>query len=354
MQLPDYETLLARCTDALPDWVDKREGSLIHMAMAPVCLRLAEGYAALRDYYDLMFTDTAAGEYLDRLAGQYGIYRSPASAAVREAVFTGPEGEDAFIPAGSRFYIDGLFFRAEKDSSGRGSLVCETAGSAGDRCFGELQPTEYLEGLAYAELGGVLIPGEDEEDDDILRARLSERLSAPAFGGNAADYREKTRGIPGVGAVKVTPAADGGGTVKLTLLDSRYLPAEETVLALVREEICGEGNGLGLAPIGHSVSVAAAEAVPVVLTADIELSGDETDTLEAVRTAAEECLRSLRESWEEEAVTVRISALVSGMLAAEGAADVRNVTLNGKTENLLLTEEQVPVFDPENSQFRIV
>ena len=92
---------------ALPEGIDKREGSLIHMAMAPVCLRLAEGYAALRAYYDLMFTDTAAGIYLDRLAEQYGIFRRPASAAVREAVFTGPEGEPAFIPAGSRFYIDG-------------------------------------------------------------------------------------------------------------------------------------------------------------------------------------------------------------------------------------------------------
>lgn len=354
MQLPEYETLLERCMAALPEGIDKREGSLIHMAMAPVCLRLAEGYAALRAYYDLMFTDTAAGIYLDRLAEQYGIFRRPASAAVREAVFTGPEGEPAFIPAGSRFYIDGLFFKAEKGGSGSCTLVCETAGSAGNRCFGELQPAEYIDGLAYAELGEAVIPGEDEESDDILRARLSERLCAPAFGGNVADYREKTLGIPGVGAVKVTPAADGGGTVKLTLLDSRYLPAEETVLALVREEICGEGNGLGLAPIGHRVSVTAAEAVPVVLTADIELSGGEEETLEAVRSAVENTLCSLRENWEEEAVTVRISALVSGMLAAEGVADVRNVTLNGKTENLLLDSEQVPVFDPENSQFHMV
>ena len=88
--------------------------------------------------------------------------------------------------------------------------------------------------------------------------------------------------------------------------------------------------------------------------ADIELSGGEEETLEAVRAAVENTLCSLRENWEEEAVTVRISALVSGMLAAEGVADVRNVTLNGKTENLLLDSGQVPVFDPENSQFHMV
>jgi len=354
MQLPAYETLLERCMAALPDGIDKREGSLIHMAMAPVCLRLAEGYATLKAYYDLMFTDTAAGEYLDRLAGQYGIYRRPASAAVREAVFTDLEGEAAPVPAGSRFYCGGLFFRAEEGGIGSCSVVCETSGSEGNRCFGELQPAEYLEGVSYAELGEVILPGEDEESEDILRTRLAERRSAPAFGGNAADYREKTCAVQGVGAVKVTPAADGGGTVKLTLLDSRYLPAEEAVLALVRKEICGEGNGLGLAPIGHSVSVAAAEAVPVVLTADIECSGDEAETLEAVKAAVESALLTLRENWNEEAVTVRVSALVSGILAAKGVSDVRNMTVNGGTDNLLLTEEQVPVFDPEQSQFNFV
>lgn len=346
MQLPDYETLLARCTDALPDWVDKREGSLIHMAMAPVCLRLAEAYAALAAYYDLVFSDTAAGEYLDRLAGQYGIVRTAASPAVRAAVFTGENG-GITPPAGTRFYIDGIFFRLLSD----GSLQCETAGTAGNRCFGSMVPAEYLDGLVSAELTDVLIPGEDEEEDDSLRARLTERLSAPAFGGNAADYREKVLALPGVGAVRVTPAADGGGTVTLTLLDSRMLPAEETVLSLVREEICGEGGGLGLAPIGHTVTVRPAQGADITVTARV--SGP-ADALEAVQNAVEEYLYSLRQHWMEEKAEVRLSALTGCILAAEGVTDVTGVTLCGGSENLVLGEDQVPVFDRDNSVFTFV
>ncbi len=40
------------------------------------------------------------------------------------------------------------------------------------------------------------------------------------YGGNKQDYIEKTNGIAGVGATKVTRAWDGPSTVKLTILDS--------------------------------------------------------------------------------------------------------------------------------------
>lgn len=349
MELPDYETLLERCMDALPDGVDKREGSLIHMAMAPVCLRLAEAYAALAAYYDLMFSDTAAGEYLDRLAGQYGIEREKASAAVRKALLLDGEGREVSVSAGTRFYIDGLFFVTEED----GLVRCETAGAAGSHCFGAMVPAEYLEGVVSAELAEVVIPGEDEEGDESLRLRLHERLSAPAFGGNAADYREKVLKIAGVGAVKVTPAADGGGSVKLTVLDSRYLPAEETVLETVREEVCGGGNGLGLAPIGHTVTVEAAEEVPVAVSAKIRAEGDPAAVEADVRAAAEAHLLSLREKWAEESAEVRVSALVSSFLSAKGVTDVTEVTLNGGG-NLMLERGQVPVLNSEGSAFTFV
>lgn len=351
MQLPDYETLLERCTAALPDGVDKREGSLIHMAMAPVCLRLAEAYVALTAYYDLIFSDTAAGEYLDRLAGQYGIFRKTASAALRRGSFTDAGGNALAVPVGSRFYIDNLFFRVEEALADGYSLCCETAGAAGNHCFGAMQPAEYLDGLVFAELGEVLVPGEDEEDDGSLRSRLSERLSAPAFGGNVADYREKTKAISGVGAVRVTPAAEGGGTVTLTVLDSEYLPAGETLLALIRESICGEGNGLGLAPIGHTVTVESAEGVGIAVAATVTASGGESAVTGAISAAIEDYLQSLRETWEQEPVTIRISALISCILQAEGVTDVTGVTVSGSGENLVLAEGQVPIYDSENSVF---
>lgn len=353
MDIPDYQDLMDACLAALPEEVDKREGSLIQMALGPVCLRLAEAYAMLEGFYDLVFSDTAAGGYLDRLAGQYGVTRKAASRALRLGKFTNQAGGAAVPPLGSRFYQDQLFFVAEELlADGQCALRCETAGSAGNRGGGELLPAEYLADFGTAELLGVLIPGEDEESDASLRERLGERLSAPAFGGNVADYREKVRAIPGVGAVRVVPAASGGGTVKLILLDGRLLPPEETLLAVVEEKICGGGNGLGLAPIGHTVEIIGAEAVPIKLTASVTRRKESTaEAAEAaVWAAAERQLELLRRRFEEEPAVVRLSAMVSGILAAEGVADVQDLRINGEAANLTLEAGQAPVLDKDGSR----
>lgn len=356
MNLPDYESLMAQCLASLPEELDKREGSLIYMALAPCCLRLSEAYAALAGYYDLVFSDTAAGDYLDRLAGQYGITRKSASAALRKGEFRKTDGSAMTLSPGSRFYGGGLFFRVEEElGGGICSLRCETPGSAGNRSFGELLPSEYLADFGSASLSDVLIPGEDQEDDSSLRQRLSDRLSAPAFGGNVADYREKTLAIPGVGAVRVTPAQDGGGTVGLTLLDSRFLPPEEALLAVVRQEICGEGGGLGLAPIGHRVNIEAAGAVslPVSATLICREDADGEQVLSGVRAAIEGYFDSLRRDWEEQPAVVRISALQSRMLQAPGVVDLRDVKVNGGSVNLQLDSSAVPIFDSDGSALQL-
>lgn len=78
-----------------------------------------------------------------------------------------------------------------------------------------------------------------------------ETINEKAFSGNIADYKKKTKEINGVGAVKVIPVWNGGGTVKLTILDSDYNKASTQLIEKVQEEICPNmnSNGLGLAPI---------------------------------------------------------------------------------------------------------
>lgn len=50
-----------------------------------------------------------------------------------------------------------------------------------------------------------LVPGEDDEDVESLRERYFSSFNAQQFGGNQADYINKTISISGVGSVKVTP-----------------------------------------------------------------------------------------------------------------------------------------------------
>ncbi len=220
MKVPRYEELVQAVLDRVPEDVDKREGSLLFTAVAPVCAELIQGYFRLAGELDQMFADTAEGAALDRLSEQAGIRRREAVPAVCRGVFRDTGGMPFSVPNGMRMGIDGIFYRVNGVlAQGECRLVCETAGEAGNRGSGRLLPADHLEGFGEAELAGILEFGQEPETDEELRRRLRERVRAPAFGGNAADYREKTRRIEGVGAVKVTPCAFGAGTVLLTLLD---------------------------------------------------------------------------------------------------------------------------------------
>ena len=68
---------------------------------------------------------------------------------------------------------------------------------------------DYIDGLNYAELSELLIPGADEEETETFRQRYVDSLTSQAFGGNQADYKEKVLSLPGVGAVKVFPVWNG-------------------------------------------------------------------------------------------------------------------------------------------------
>lgn len=202
----NYDTILQRMLDNVSSKVDKREGSIIYDAIAPCAAELAQMYITLKNNIDLVFLDTAPNEYLDRLANQSGIERRKATFSIKEATFYDEENNLMDISIGERFSIDNLIFKTtEKISLGIYKVECETAGVIGNGATGNIIPVNYIQNLARAEITELLIPGEDNEDDETLRARLLEQTTEKAFGGNVIDYKNKTKEINGVGAVKVTP-----------------------------------------------------------------------------------------------------------------------------------------------------
>lgn len=68
-----YEALMERMIDRLPDDIDKRENSVIWNALAPAAAELAQSYIWLDQVFELVFADTAQGEFLDRRAAEVGI-----------------------------------------------------------------------------------------------------------------------------------------------------------------------------------------------------------------------------------------------------------------------------------------
>lgn len=345
-----FDNIMTRALERVSDDIDKREGSVIYDALSPMAAELAQAYIVIDGIIDLVFPDTSVGEYLDRLVEQIGLERGKATKAIRKGVFYDEEQNKMNVDIGAVFGIDELYYTViEQLSIGEYKLECNTPGKIGNNPLGVLLPIEYnIKNLGLAQITDILIPGEDEESDDALKSRYYEQINEKAFGGNIADYKKKTKELEGVGAVKVIACWNGGGTVKLIILDSDYNKASSVLIDKVQQEICPnkEPSGLGLAPIGHKVTVTTPEEFSINISSQIQYTEGETET--TVKPKIIEALKryfvELREKWETtETVIVRTSQVENIILNTEGVLDISQTLINESTSNIEIVGEKIPV-----------
>lgn len=335
-----YEKILENALDRVPDDLDKREGSIIFNAIAPACAELAQAYIAMKSVYDATYADTATGEYLERRTKERGILRESATYAVVEGEFT-PSDIDVI---GKRFTCGNLTYTV----TGENELTCETAGVEANAIAGKLIPVEYIEGLESASIIRVLQPAEDQESDDSLRNRYFESLRGTAFGGNIADYKQKTNAIDGVGGVKVDPVWNGGGTVKLVIIDSEYNVPTDYLVEQVQTIIdpTGDAKGLGTAPIGHIVTVVPVDGITINIDTTIEYDDgwDYESAKPYMIEAINEYFKELCTAWkDQETLTVRISHIETRLLLLPCIADISNTMLNNVESNITLDKFEIPI-----------
>ena len=344
-----FENILQDMLDRVPDDVDSREGSIIYDALAPTAMELAETYSNMDLLLQRTFADTADGDDLAKRVGEFGVNRRRATSAIRKGIFTS-KGEPFDIALGSRFSLGDMIYQAvDKIEKGTFRMIAETAGSSGNRDFGELIPLESIAGLGTAYLGAVMIPGEDEETDESLYLKYREYIREKAFGGNRADYKRFINEIQGVGGVRLFRAPQGGGTVRAVIIDSNFNVPSLELIESVQETVdplSFKGDGYGTAPIGHEVTIEAVESVAVdfeaTLTLTSEVSIGQVESL--VIDVFMAYLAELRDGWarSEEPIVVRLAQLESRILQLEGVQDITGTTLNGLNQNVTLINE-VPV-----------
>lgn len=341
-----FEALMERMLSRVPDNIDKREGSIIWDAIAPVAIEFVENYIALNTVVNESFADTQTREYLIRRVAERGLRPKPATKAILKGVFTPADLE---LRMNARFNCDELNYKIiEKISDGEYKLECETFGVVGNETFGKLIPIEYIDGLETAMLTELLIPAEDEEDTEKLRQRYFDSFDKNAYGGNVADYIQKTNALKGVGSTKVTPVWDGGGTVLLTILNSEFDKASDILVKDVQDAIdpSKDAHGLGIAPIGHVVTVKTAEGVAINISAQFIFSDGYNFAMlkSKVEKIVADYLLEQRKLWADvDYLTIRISQIEARILNnAVGILDIINTTVNGHKENLTLTKYQIP------------
>ena len=328
-----YEVIMQRMLDRVPSEFDKREGSIIYDALAPAAAELAQLYVELDVVLNETFVDTAIGEYLDKRCAERGLTRKEATYATVQGVFT-PSTVDVIgyrFRCGEHYYI----------ATAQDTLVCEVLGSDANSVTGQLIPVDYIEGLESASITKVLIPGEDIESDEDLRARYYDSIDSQAFGGNIADYKNKTNKIDGVGGTKVTPTPGGvGGIVLLTIIASDYSIPSKTLIDTVQTSI------EEIAPIGHVVTVQGVNEQKINITSDItyQTGWNWASAGDYIKTAIDEYFLSLAKTWAtENNLVVRISGIEQKILACQGVLDVQNTTLNGGAANVQLDVNEIPV-----------
>lgn len=325
-----YDDLLQEMLEKVPSDVDKREGSIIYDALAPCAYFLAQQNFQMEHFIDLVFPDTAVGEYLDRIVLSYGLKRKEATASVRKMKAT------AEVSLGTRWGINNLVYvvtdRISPDEAVY-EVTCEMAGDIGNQYSGALQPISNVTGVS-AELTDIITAGTDLETDEALRERLYTKVRLPATSGNAYHYQQWALEVPGAGDAKVFPLADGPGTVTILVIDSnkeisRSLPEE--VAAYIET----------VRPIGATVTVKAPETVNISITANILLDGSRSreQITEDYKKAADQFLKDTIFD------TYRIShaKLGSLLLDVPGVEDFEDFLLNSSLGNVTIGEKQIPV-----------
>lgn len=383
------ERMLARISDKL----DKRPSALIYDTIGSTANELAILYIELEYLIKNSYGDTAAREFLILLCKDRGITPEQASRAVLKGVFV----PDTIEVTGKRFNIGEInYVVKERIVPGQYQVMCEVAGEVGNQYLGRMIPIDYIAGLETAELTEILIPGEEEEETEALRQRYFDSFNEHSFGGNRADYLAKVRSIEGIGAVKITRGWNGdmhpadmiptkaveewyntvigtvsediaawlsavymasrekkltvGGTVLVTIINSNDFGVVSSLLVDKVQTILdpeqNAGEGFGVAPIGHIVSVKS--AVPVEIEIKTNLIFDEGynwNNLGAeIRDAVDAYLLELRKEWADSDFTVvRVSQIEARILAVKGVADITDTRLNGTASNVTLGEYEIPV-----------
>lgn len=372
LQKYTYDYILTEALSKVPDNVDKREGSIIRDALSPCCYEAAKHILYLADIIEQTYIETANGLWLDGRVIEGGITRDPATHAKKLGVFKTQLDEPCQISIGQSFstvgdtilnYTAVQVYTNEDGDVVPGSYImqCNTVGSVGNSYIGRIVPNDYIEKLASAEITTLLYPGEEEESDDSLRERFLANLMKTAFGGNIAQYRQWAKEIPGIGGVQVYPVWAGGGTVKLSIIDTDYNSCSSEFCQTILEKFDPEnfggetGLGLGIAPIGHKVTV----STPLPRTINVSgkitlLPGYKLETLMPdIKAALENYLLSLREAWENSddennySVTVYLGRINFAILNVKGVSSAYELKLNETDTDIKLTEtsslQEIPV-----------
>lgn len=339
-------SILSRLLSRVSDDLDKREGSIIYDALAPAAWEMASIYRLLFSAYDEAFISTATGVSLDRRVEEMGITRRDATKAVCKGEFKNSAGSYFDITVGDRFssldpYMAITYVAIEQISTGIYRLEAVDAGSEANHYLGAISPITHISGLGSAVITEILIPGEDTESDEDLRARYLSFIQNEMQDGNVAQYQYWADNYDGLGRVKIFPLWNGANTVKVSILDADNSSASSELISSFQNYLDpdSEGLGNGVAPIGAKVTVTTATDKIINIAGKIKVS--EGYLFSDVNTTVEGLLTSYFGGNAYDKSKVYYMEVGAVILSAEGVSSLSELTLNEGTSDITLEDEEI-------------
>ncbi|MFZ5987091.1 MAG: baseplate J/gp47 family protein [Bacillota bacterium] len=333
-----------RMLDRINSDIDKSEGSFTYDALSPAAVELAQTYIELDGILEKAFAQTSYGEWLEKRAAEYGVYRKPGTCAYGTITFYGADG--TIIPAGTLVQTKaGLQYATLKQSvitSGYTTVEIEAV----------LEGTQYnipakfisdlpvqLTGITSLENLNPITGGTDIETESDFLQRLLLKVRKPATSGNIHHYKQWALEVPGIGDAIVFPLWKGPGTVKIIVIDSNRQPIHPEGDLMKRVTGYIEDNR----PVGAMVTVDSAKKLEINITAAVELKNDYT--IDSVR--QEFRMKLIYYLKGITFIDDHISYLQIGKILLEtpGVKECPSMTVNNGTDDVILEDDQCPVLN---------
>ena len=360
MDLPEFlqnasvDEIHGQMLNSMPDDIDKSQGQHPYNYTRPTALIVSEMcQQTLPQVIKQIWPMTAFGVWLDYHAEIRDASRRPATASTGELQLTVKAGTT--VPEGSQFSTAStdsqpsiVFQTTEAAFSANGGTItvpveCTQTGPAGNVIAQTvIFKVSQLDGVTSVTNPEPITGGTDQEDDESLRARLVEidQTRNISYVGSVADYRRWALEVPGVGGVTVIPASDDSGLVTVVITDSNGDPANETLCTTVYNHIMSPDDPYArLTAPNARLSVVGPTIISLAISATVEL--EDGYALSSIKSAfivaVQEYLGTARMDGE-----IRRSKICDLLGGIAGVYDYDDVTLNGGTGNVAISQTQLP------------
>lgn len=279
MYSEDTHLILERMKSKVPNDLNKDEGSFIHDALTGTAEEIGHSYSLLSEVLNKVFISKALengySEEIELRCSELGIYRKKGTKAKGTVTFTGNTGTT--IPKGTIVQTStGIKFITLKDymiieDSIDVAIEGESIGriyNIDSNMVNELE--NQVVGVTVVNNKTPIAGGTEEETDQELFNRYKLKLDTPSTSGNIGHYKQWALEVSGVGDVEVVPTWNGGGTVKVIVLDSNKKTPSQDIISDVYNHI------EACRPVGSVVSVVGAVEIPINIDVKVQLATGET------------------------------------------------------------------------------